>query len=351
MEKLRVVLADDHALVRTGIHRMLLEFHDLELVGEADDGPSLFATLHATAPDFLLIDVSMPEFDPISAIRQIRAQYPDMKILVISAYDDNAYVEGLLRVGVNGYYLKEYSLSDLKLAIEQVLAGRRWISSSLIDTLVTAAQPAPASPGLTTRQVQILQLLREGLDNRTISARLGLSVKTVENHLTRLYRQINVQSRSEAIHLAFEHPEVLEQPRLAEPVTACAVSGKPGGADFGVLLVDDNPRYRQQLRLTIDRICPWATVWEAEDPSAALRLIQRTNMNLVLMDVILGEENGIQCVRRMKTLRPGLHIVLISAYPDREFHRLGLEAGAVAFVDKKDLDGATLRQIIDDVKV
>ena len=135
----------------------------------------------------------MPEFDPLTAIRQIRIQYPEMKILVISAYDDNAYVEGLLRVGVNGYYLKEYSLGDLKLAIEQVLAGRRWISSSLIDTLVTASQPSPSAPALTTRQTQILQLLREGLDNRTISARLGLSIKTVENHLTRLYRQINVQ--------------------------------------------------------------------------------------------------------------------------------------------------------------
>ena len=116
-----------------------------------------------------------------------------------------------------------------------------------------------------------------------------------------------------------------------------------------MLLVDDNARYRHQLRRLIGKVCPQATIYEAENTGEAVHLAQRAAPQLVLVDVVLGEEDGIRCTRRIKALCPSSRVVLISAYPDREFHRQGLEAGAVAFLDKKDLDAATLRQIIDDI--
>ena len=343
-----ILLADDHAVVRAGIRNALKELPDLEIIGEVGDGPALLAALDQMRPDCLLIDVTMPEFEPVAAICQIRAHYPAMKILVVSAYDDDVYVQGLLRAGVDGYHLKDQPLSDLQLAVQRVLAGERWVSSPLLDKLVSYRDTPSTSPALTTRQRDILCLLQQGLDNQAIAQRLGLSVKTVENHLTRLYRQLNVQSRLEAANYVMQHPDVLtatNQARVAPATPSDLLVQKR----VSLLLVDDSARYRRQLRRKVARMCPAAVIYEAEDVTEAVNLAQRVAPQLVLVDVVLGEDDGIRCTRRIKALLPSSRIILISAYPDREFHRLGLEAGAVAFLDKKDLDADTLRQILDDV--
>ena len=347
--KVHVLLADDHALVRAGMRDALEELDDLEIVAEVGDGPTLLTALEQVKPDFLLIDVTMPDFEPISAIRQIRARYPQLKILVVSAYDDDVYVQGLLGVGVDGYHLKDQPLSDLRLAVQRVLAGERWISGSLVDKLVGYAGASSLSaPSLTTRQRDILHLLQQGLDNQTIAQRLGLSVKTIENHLTRLYRLLGVQSRLEAVNYVMKHPGVLAV--SGQKAAQVPVSIEAEMQDLvTVLLVDDNARYRRQLRRMIGKICPQATIYEAENIGEAVQLTERVSPQLVLVDVILGEEDGIRCTRRIKALLPKSRVILISAYPDREFHRLGLEAGAVAFLDKKDLETATLQHIIDDL--
>jgi DNA-binding NarL/FixJ family response regulator len=346
MDEVRILLADDHAVVRAGIRNALQELPNLEIVGEVGDGPELFAALAETQPDFLLIDVTMPDFEPVSAIRQIRASYPTMKILVVSAYDDDFYVQGLLGAGVDGYHLKNQPLSDLRLAVQRVLAGEKWISSRLVDKLVSPTNTS--SPLLTARQQEILRLLQQGFDNQTIAKEMCLSVKTVENHLTRLYRQLNVQSRLEAVNYVMQHPEVLglsgHEAALVSPPPETLVQGR-----VTVLLVDDNARYRRQLRRMVGKAYPQAVIYEAENIKEALRLTEGVTPQLVLVDVVLGEEDGIQCTRRIKAQLPSLRVILISAYPDRGFRQLGLEAGAVAFLDKKDLDAATLRQVIEDI--
>ena len=344
MSKLRILLADDHAIVRAGISNTLKELPDLEIVGEVGDGPSLFTALAQTRPNFLLIDVTMPDFDPIAAIRDIRARYPTMKILVVSAHDDDVYVQGLLGAGVDGYHMKDQTLSDLRLAVQRVQAGERWISSRLFDKLISRTPAAGGAPSLTARQREMLQLLQQGFDNQTIARQMGLSVKTVENHLTRLYRQINVQSRLEAVNYISRHPEVTQE------VVLDAVQLKPSDqVQITILLVDDNARYRRQLRRMVGKVCPQAGIYEAQNIGEAIRLAQQFVPHLVLVDVVLGEEDGIQCARHLKTLLPQARIVLITAYPDREFRRLGLEAGAVALLDKKDLDATALRQVVEDL--
>jgi len=340
----RVLLADDHAVVRAGIANALRELQNLEIAGEASDGPSLVAALDALDPDLLLIDVTMPDFEPVPAIRSIRGRYPHMKILVVSAYDDDAYVQGLLGAGVNGYHLKDRSLSELKLAVQRVLDGDRWISSNLIDKLLSYNEVYPSASMLTSRQQELLRLLLEGLDNQNLARETGLSVKTIENHLTRIYRQLNVQSRLEAVHYAREHPEILSTP--AAPAAAEDLAAKNR---LSVMLVDDNARYRGQLRRVIGRLYPHAVICEAGATQEALQVGEQVCPQLALVDVILGDEDGIRCARRLKGLLPQLRVVLITAYPDREFRRLGMEAGAAALLDKKDLDAAAVRQMIDDV--
>ena len=344
----RILLADDHAVVRAGISNALSTMPGVEIVGEVEDGPGVFTALKQLKPDCLLLDITMPEFEPIQAIRQIRLQYPALIILVVSAYDDDVYVQGLLSAGVNGYHLKDQPLGDLRLAVERVLAGKRWISSPLLDKLLHPASTARQTPLLSTRQQELLQFLAKGLDNRAMATQLNLSVKTIENHLTRLYRQINVQSRLEAAYYVQENPEVITN--SGDTAVSPSIFLEQSHLErVSILLIDDSRRYRQQLRRMIGKAYPQATLYEASNTAEALQLLAQTSPNIVFLDIVLGDEDGIRCTALIKRQSPTTRVVLISAYPDREFHRRGLQAGATAFLDKKDLDTAVLQQILQDV--
>ncbi len=344
MPNARLLLADDHAVVRAGILNALKDLPQIEIVGEVGNGLDLFAALATTQPDCLLIDVTMPDFEPISAIAQIHDTYPAMKILVVSAYDDDVYVQGLLGIGVNGYHLKDQPLSDLRLAVTRVLEGERWVSSRIVEKLLQYRETSNVARRLTERQIDLLRLLYRGYDNRSIALALQLSVKTVENHLTRLYKMIDVRSRLEAVNYIMQHPEIIGVSGSA----AHTPYPTPSAGTLTVLIVDDNTRYRQQLMRTISTINSHTLIYEAENTRQTLELLQQVKPRLALVDVVLGDENGIHCAHQIATQSPASRVILISAYPDSEFHRLGLEAGAVAFLDKKTLDMTTLRQVIDD---
>jgi DNA-binding NarL/FixJ family response regulator len=347
MSPIKTILADDHALIRAGLRDALNGVPGIEIVGEVANGRQLTPALEAHSPDLLVLDVNMPEFEPIAAVRSIRAAWPELKILVVSAYDDQAYVVGLLAAGVNGYHLKDQPLSDLQLAVRRILDGGRWLSDPLVGRLVsqTAAAAAPAQPSLTRRQGELLYFLSQGYNNQRIALTMDLSVKTIENHLTALYRAIHVESRLEASSFAARHPELLAYPApegARRPVESAL------GEALRVLLVDDNPRYRAQLAHLLAKVCPQSTILEAEDAADAVHLARLERPGLAFVDVVLRDEDGIQCARRIKNVSPATRIILISAYPDREFRRLGLSAGAVAFLDKKDIDGETICQVVTD---
>lgn len=346
MPSVKTLLADDHALVRAGLRDALTAVPGVEVVGETGNGKDLFLALENLHPDLLVMDVQMPDFEPVTAVQHIRSIYPALKILVVSAYDDQAYVIGLLSAGVNGYHLKDQPLSDFQQAVRRILEGGKWISDPLVNRLVDhRAAPAENNVPLTRRQRELLYLLTMGYNNQKIAQVMELSVKTVENHLTALYRAIGVESRLEATHFSNLHPGVLIIPEQEK--THLRSDGQ-NAESLSVLLVDDNPRYRTQLAKLLCRTCPTATVHEANDNDEALRTAERVKPHLAFIDVVLRDEDGIQCVRRMKTISPATRMVLISAYPDREFRRIGLSAGAIAFLDKKDIDAATIRQVIED---
>ncbi|PKO12115.1 MAG: DNA-binding response regulator [Chloroflexi bacterium HGW-Chloroflexi-10] len=348
MNSVRTLIADDHALVRAGLRDALTKLPQIEIVGEVANGRELVEAInmHSTNLDLLVVDVNMPEFEPIAVIQNIRDQYPDLKILVVSAYDDQAYVVGLLSAGVNGYHIKDQPLADLHLAVLRILEGSRWISAPLVDRLVHHQTTLPEKNRiLSPRQRELLYLLTQGFTNQKIAQVMDLSVKTVENHLTALYRAIGVESRLEAGNYAAQHPEQLSSPT---PKKIPNRYDTPSNA-LSVLLVDDNPRYRAQLAKLLGKTCPAAyCLFEAEDCDEALRIAISEKPQLAFVDVILQEEDGIECIRRIKIACPNTRMILMSAYPDREFRRLGMNAGAIAFLDKKDIDAATVRQVVED---
>ena len=346
MMPIRVVLADDHSVVRAGLRNALEVLPNLEIAGEVGNGRELMDMLVRVNPDLLVLDASMPEFEPISAVHQIKAKYPNLKILIVSAHRDETYVVGLLNAGVDGYHLKDQPLADLQFAAQRILNGDRWISGSLIGTLTSRRSSTiqPNTPWLTRRQRELLRLLTQGADNRNIAMALDLSVKTVENHLTALYRVLGVDSRLKALHYALNHPELL----ATSGHDVVEVETSQNGQNLTVLVVDDNPRYRQQLCRLIGKIYPASVIFEAENSTEALLLSEKTQPQLGLIDVVLEDEDGIQCASRLRSVSPLTRIVLISAYPDREFRRRALSAGAIAFLDKKELDTASIRQVIED---
>lgn len=346
MLPVRVLLADDHTVVRAGLRNALEGLPNLEIVGEVGNGRELMDAISRVRPDLLILDVSMPEFEPISAVQQIKAEYPELKILIVSAYDEETYVVGLLKAGVEGYHMKDQPLADLQLAAQRILNGDRWISGVLIDRLINrrpGRTSTATTPWLTRRQRELLRLLSQGIDNRNIALTLNLSIKTVENHLTALYRVLGVDSRLKAVNYARNHPELLASvPETAE------FERPSDGPGLTVLLVDNNARYRQQLSRIIGRVSPDCLIYEAESISEAIGLGEQIQPQLALIDVVLEDEDGIQCARRLRNVSPHTRMVLVSAYPDREFRRQALSAGAIAFLDKKDLDTASVRQVVED---
>jgi DNA-binding NarL/FixJ family response regulator len=344
MQSTRILLADDHALIRAGLRDALTSLEGIEIVGEVGNGRELFIAIEDLRPDLLVMDVNMPDFEPVASAQKIRAHYPEMKILVVSAYDDQAYVVGLLSAGVNGYHLKDQPLSDLQAAVRRILDGGRWISDPLVNRLVVH-QTAEAPSHLTRRQRELLYMLTLGYNNQKIALVMDLSVKTIENHLTALYRALGVESRLEANNFANHHRELLSIPEREKTQNK---ADSHGGETLTVLLVDDNPRYRAQLGKLLSKNCAASAIYEAEDAAEAIRIAEQVKPKLAFIDVVLRDEDGIQCTRRIKAASPTTRSILISAYPDREFHRMGLSAGAVAFLDKKDIDAATVRQVVED---
>lgn len=348
MPTAHLLLADDHTVVRAGLRNALQGLPEIEIVGEVGNGKELMTALANQSVDLLVMDANMPDFEPVSAVKQIKSEYTNLKILIVSAFDDETYVVGLLKAGVNGYHLKDQPLADLQLAVQRILNGERWITSSLV-TRLTERQTPPlslSSAGLTRRQRELLRLLTQGTDNRNIALALNISVKTVENHLTALYRMLSVDSRLKAVNYALQHPELFAV--SGQEMIAIDPLPRSGENALTILVVDDNPRYRQQLCRIIGKISPAAIIYEADNTADALHIGEKIQPKLGLIDVVLEEEDGILCASRLKSLSPLTRLVLISAYPDREFRRRALAAGAVAFLDKKDLDTESVRQVVED---
>jgi DNA-binding NarL/FixJ family response regulator len=188
--------------------------------------------------------------------------------------------------------------------------------------------------------------LKKGWNNQKIAYELGLSIKTIENHLTRIYRSLNVQSRLEAVNYLINNPQILGEKKTSNKFEDRSelLAKKPAN----ILIVDDNPRFRYHLSRIISNLCTEVNLQEAQNINEVVEATKSTSFDLMFIDVVLGNQNGISLVKKVKSISKNSRIILISAYPDKEFHRQGLEAGATAFIDKKMLDTITLKQIIGD---
>jgi DNA-binding NarL/FixJ family response regulator len=199
-----VLIADDHPLVREALHQSLEGEEDMKVVAEASDGEEAVKLVSELKPNVVVMDIVMPRLNGIEATRKIKEIAPDTAILILTAYDDDEYVLGLLDAGAAGYLLKSARGRDLVGAIRAIRAGESVLHPKIIAKLLKRATTAPvgehkASDLLSARESEILKLLTSGMSNKEIAERLFLSQRTVKAHLTNIFNKLNVASRSEAI--------------------------------------------------------------------------------------------------------------------------------------------------------
>lgn len=212
-DRIRVLLADDHSLVRKGFRRMLEDDPTIEVIGEAASGPQAIETAFEHNPDVIVMDLSMPELDGIQATAQILKQRPNTGVLILSMYAEDTYVRNAFAAGARGYLLKNALEVDLPYAIKEVAAGRKVVAPGL---MVPSAQEAPSDfDKLTQRERQVLQYIVQGKSNKEIAGILGLSVNTVSVHRANLMQALGIHRTADLVVYAIRKGLVtIENPPL-----------------------------------------------------------------------------------------------------------------------------------------
>jgi DNA-binding NarL/FixJ family response regulator len=206
--KVRVVLIDDHDLLRRGIKTMLETESDIEVVGEADDGTRALALVEETVPDVVIIDVVMPNKDGIEATREIKDSFPKVGVVVLSGHDEQQFVFDALKAGASGYLLKTAELDEVVTTVKSVAQGEGKLDPSLAFQVLSefqsyqSAEVSDVYQPLTPREREILKLMSEGLPNKTIASRLQISERTVTTHVANIYSKLHVNNRVSAIQEA-----------------------------------------------------------------------------------------------------------------------------------------------------
>jgi NarL family two-component system response regulator LiaR len=203
---IRVMLVDDHLMVRQGLATFLKVYDDLELAGEAANGQAAVQLCARLQPDVVLMDMVMPEMDGATATRHIRQQNPNVQVLALTSFKEEKLVQNALQAGAIGYLLKDVSADELAQAIRAAHAGRATLSPEATEALIHAAhQPPEPGHDLTERERAVLALLVEGLSNTQIAARLVVSPSTIKSHVSNILSKLGVTCRSEAVALALRN--------------------------------------------------------------------------------------------------------------------------------------------------
>lgn len=203
--KIRVVVADDHQLVRSGLAQLLGTTPDIEIVGAATNGIEVIAKVAEVAPDVVLMDLSMPNMDGVEATGRLTAEYPKSRVLVLTSFSDQTRILSALEAGADGYLLKDSDPDEIAQAIRSVHRGESPLDPKAARVLLESRRTRQETVSLTDREREVLGLVREGLANKQIARRLTISERTVKAHLTSVFQRLGVSDRTQAALWASEH--------------------------------------------------------------------------------------------------------------------------------------------------
>lgn len=208
MSKLRIILADDHKLIREGLRMLVNSQADMEVVGEADNGRIAITLAHELQPDVVVMDVSMPELNGLKATEKLKELFPSIKILTLTRHMDEGYLKQLLEAGASGYVLKQSASEELVRAIHAVVNGQTYLDPAMMKQFVgnvigrRAARGSPTKGDLSPREEEVLRLIAWGHLSKEVAARLQISIKTVEAHKANGMQKLGMKSRIDLVHYA-----------------------------------------------------------------------------------------------------------------------------------------------------
>jgi DNA-binding NarL/FixJ family response regulator len=207
----RIVIVEDHTILREGLRSLLREHEDMEVVGEAGDGRSAIRCVLSKLPDLVLMDLSMPKMNGYEAIKEIKKQQPEVKIIALTVHNTDEYILMTLQAGADGYVLKDATHDELLMAIRQVISGKRFLSPSVSGKIIEGylegkkgVQPTSQLDVLTQREREVLKLIAEGYKNKEVAEFLCISLKTVEKHRANLMRKLDLHNTSALTLFAME---------------------------------------------------------------------------------------------------------------------------------------------------
>lgn len=208
---IKVVICDDQAIIRDGLEMLLKLEHDIEVVGLAQDGAEAVELAATHIPDLILMDLKMPGLNGVEATRRIRTQHPDMKLLVLTTYDDDEWLFDAIRAGASGYLLKDTPREKVIEAVRGTVNGQAFVDPAVAGKLLQQAASQQVKPAtqitqnLTSREEDVLRLMARGLSNSEIAAQLYLSEGTVRNHVSAIFTKLDVSDRTQAVIIAIRH--------------------------------------------------------------------------------------------------------------------------------------------------
>ncbi len=210
-KKITVLIADDHALIREGIKQILELEEDICVVGQANDGEEAFELAEKLNPDIILLDINMPKLNGIETLRRFKDMGIKSKVIILTIHEDKEYILKTLKLGANGYMLKDSSANSLIEGIRKVAKGENYIQSSVADLVSASSDDSAESSSieqinsLTNREYEVLVLIAEGLNNKDIAERLYISEKTVKNHVSNIFKKLNLNDRVQAAIFAYRN--------------------------------------------------------------------------------------------------------------------------------------------------
>ena len=208
---IKLVIVDDHAIVRAGLRSVILTDEDLEIIGEASGGTEAVSLLEKIHPDVVVLDLSMPDMDGVQVTRHLHSHHPQIHILILTVHEDEALMREVIQSGASGYILKHAAEQELCTAIKKVVTGEMYVDAKLLPLLFNNKNAASGKKGidqvegLSPREIDVLRLIVEGFTNRQIGEELHISMRTVEGHRANIYQKLGLSSRVELVRYARKH--------------------------------------------------------------------------------------------------------------------------------------------------